>query len=241
MLNKTHGIVLHHIKFGDNGLIIHVFTKENGRRSFLFQGLKGKKNKGKKNYFQPLYLLEIEYYERKNSNLQRIKEVKILHPLLTIPFDIRKSTISVFLAEVLFKSLKTEEPSYMLFDFIQQSIQMLDTVETDFANFHLLFLLGLSRILGVYPNLHGMEQAKFFDLKEGVFLSVSPHHTLFLKGDDVLIFKQLLQLKYETMNSLKLSRVQRSRMLEYLIDYYKLHEVYQGGIKSYEILRELFN
>ena len=241
MLNKTQGIVLHHLKYRETGLIIHMFTRNLGRKSFLIQGLKGKKASAKINYFQPLYMLEIEYYENRKTDIQRIKEVKILLPYTSIPFNIHKSSISIFLAEVLYKTLKTEEPSHSLFDFIQHALQILDITETGFANFHLVFLLDLSNVLGFSPNISRIEKSDYFDLREGVFRNIPPDHPFFLSKETSQIFKQLVRLNYETMGTLKLSREMRIRLLENLLDFYQLHEINLGRIRSFEILKELFD
>jgi len=241
MLNKTRGIVLHHIKYRDHGMIIHIYTRDSGRQSFLIQGLKGKKAGRKASYFQPLYILDIEYYENKKSNLHRINEVKISHPYINIPFNIYKSSISIFLAEVLYKCLKTEEPSFPLFDFIQEAMQMLDITKKDFVNFHLLFLLDLSKALGFYPNISEIDNSSFFDLKDGVFRNVPPDHPFFLHKKNTIIFRQLLNINYETMSSVVLSREERNDILKNLLDFYQLHEINLGPIKSFQILKELFD
>ena len=240
MILKTRGIVLHHIKYRESGIIVHVFTRELGRQSLLIQGIRGKNSKGKLSLFQPLYILDLEIYYKPKKSLHRIKEVKNHSPYLTIPHNIIKTSIGLFLAEILYQCLKSEEKEPELFDFLVNSLQMLDHSNSGIPNYHLVFLLKLSRFLGFYPNLSGLSTPCCFDLKDGIFRTTPTNHPFYLSQIHTTIFKSLMELNYEQMKDFSMSNKIRGEMLEHIIDYYKFQEQNVTGIKSIKILREVF-
>ena len=118
MLHKTRGIVLHSIKYGDSGIITSIYTELFGRVSFIMQGIRSKKSLVKGSYLQSLFLVEMELYYKPGRELHRIREIKNAVPFASIPFEIAKSTQAIFLAEVLNKILREEEPQQKLFEFL---------------------------------------------------------------------------------------------------------------------------
>lgn len=240
MILKTKGIVLHHIKYRESGIIAHVFLRDIGRQSLLIQGIRGKSSKGKLSLFQPLYILDLEIYYKPQKTLHRIKEVKNHKPYLSIPHNIIKTSIGLFLAEILYHCLKSEEKEPDLFDFLVNSFQILDHRSSGISNFHLVFLLKLSRFLGFYPNLSGHDHPFCFDLKDGIFRISPPNHPFYLSQPHTTILKDLLKLNYEQLKNFSLSNKVRGEMLNNIIDYYIFQEQPIAGIKSIKILREVF-
>ena len=169
MLTKTQAIVLHSLKYGETRLIVDMFTRSQGRQSFIVSIPKSVKGKIKKQLFQPLTLLEIEYDLRPKLQLQKLSDVRLASPFSSIPFDPNKLSISLFIAEFLYYALRSEQRNEPLFDYIVNSIQWLDAQTNRFANFHLVFLMRLSRFLGFYPNLDHYQAGDYFDLRESVF------------------------------------------------------------------------
>ncbi len=241
MMQKNKGIVLHHVKYGESGIIIYMFTRNFGRQTFIMHGIRRKKAQVKINIFQPLYILNLETYHKPGREIQQIKEAKIHKPFHSITSNIYKSTIVLFLAEILYRSLKTEEPNYGLFDFIESSLDILDKLEVGYVNFHLIFLLNLSRLLGFQPNLTDAETPGYFDLKEGVMRESLPAHNLYLSKTHSKIFAELSALNYESMGTYKISHADRNIMTEHLLDYFQLHELSLSPIKSFKILKEVFS
>ncbi len=239
MMQKTKGIVLHHIKYGDNGIIVYIFTRNLGRQTFIRQGVRQKKAAVKRNLFQPLFLLDLEAYYKPGREIQRIKEAKIYKPYHAIPGNIYKNTIVLFLAEILYKSLKTEDPNVPLYDFIEYSLETLDHLPGNFANFHLLFLYNLTRFLGFQPNLSYTGTEGYFDLREGVMRENLPSHSLYLSKEHSKILTDLSTLQYENLDQFKLNHLNRNLMTEHLLDYFQLHELNLAEIKSYKILKEV--
>ena len=180
MLTKTPAIVLHSLKYGETRLIVDMFTRSYGRLSFIVSLPKSAKGKMKKQFFQPLTILEIETDVRPKLQLQKLSDVRLLHPFSTIPFDPHKLSIALFIAEFLYYALRSEQQNVLLFDYVTDSILWLDGQDSRFANFHLVFLMRLSRFLGFYPNLDDYSAGDYFDLRESIFLSAPPvHHAPF--------------------------------------------------------------
>ena len=149
---KARGIVLHTVKYGESSLVAYLFTDVGGRQTYMIQGVRSSRGRGNKAaLFQPMFLLEFEGIEQPHAEMHRMKEVRNLVPLSSVPFDVRKSTVSLFMAEVLYRLIREVEANEPLFDFICSAVQQLDRMEQGVANFHLWFLVRLSAYLGFYP------------------------------------------------------------------------------------------
>src|SRR4051812_1798980 len=148
MLHKTRGIVFRFTKFRETSIIVTIFTEVFGLQSYIVNGIRSKTAKNKIALYQPLTLLDLVVYHRKNANIERIKEVHCFHPYVSVTSDVKKSSIALFLIELLNKVVKDESHAKELFDFITKSLITLDLMTDEFENFHLIFLLRLSRYLG---------------------------------------------------------------------------------------------
>ena len=167
MLTKTTAIVLHNIKYGDSKMIVDMFTRAHGRTSFVVAIPKSAKSKIRKQLFQPLAMLSLEYDFRPKVQLQKIKEATILHPYSSLPFDMDKLTVGMFISEFLYHSLYGEESNKPMFDYISDSLQWFDSSPSPASNFHLVFMMRLSRFLGFYPNLDDYVQGCVIGLRSG--------------------------------------------------------------------------
>ncbi len=169
---NTKAIVLSSLKYGDTSLIVRCFTLEEGIKTYLIRGvLKAKKGKIKAAYFQPLTQLNIEASHNNKGNLNSLKEVHVINPYKSIYSNIFKQTIVLFLSEILKQFYSRRRRKYTLFSFIETSLIWLDTHDK-ISNFHLLFLLNLSKYLGFYPDVSGTEN-QYFNLVEGCFTFIN--------------------------------------------------------------------
>jgi len=239
MIAKTNAIVLSKIKYGENDLIIKCYTKEFGVLSFLQKGiLKSKKGKVKKAYFQLLTQLQLEITYQDNRSLQYIKEVKPHVIYATLHNDILKSTIVMFLAEVLSTSLQEEEENKSLYEYLETALQWLD-MQGSCANFHLLFLLKLTKHLGFYPE-QSVPNSPFFNLKEGRFQE-KPTDFYSISGENLTLLKQLLGTIFDDLTAIKINAKQRQAFLAMLLLYFDLHLGSFKKPKSLEIFNQLFS
>ena len=240
MLTKTQAIVLHSLKYGETRLIVDMFTRSQGRQSFIVSIPKSVKGKIKKQLFQPLTLLEIESDLRPKLQLQKLSDVRLASPFSSIPFDPNKLSISLFIAEFLYYALRSEQHNEPLFDYIVNSIQWLDAQTDRFANFHLVFLMRLSRFLGFYPNLDHYQTGDSFDLRESIFLSAPPVHRDFLHPQEAEKIQLMMRMDFPTMHLFRMSHQERNRLLEVSLIYYRLHLPDFPELKSVSVLQELY-
>ena len=237
---KTEGIVFHSIKYSDNSAIVTIFTREFGRVSYMIYGRGRKKSSWKPVFFQPLSIVELEVSHDMRKNIQQMKDVRMLVPYKSLTIDPVKRSIALFIAEILLKVLSQSEADESLYLFLRQSLEFLDHSEQSTANFHLVFLLKLSRYLGFEPNTD-RHSTLFFDLVNGVFLSSPPVHHHYLIADEAEKMARLLHTDYEHMTEIKLSRQQREKLLEDIVSYYRFHLPDFHEIHSLEVLKTLFD
>ena len=240
MYCKTEGIVLHGIKYGDTGRIVTVYTEAFGRTSFLLQGIHSKRSSGKANLLQPLFLLELEMDYRQGKELQRAREIKFRHPYQSLPFDVVKSSQAIFLAEILYKVLKEEEARPELFEFLSHSFQILDLMREGVANFHLIFLIHLTRYMGFAPNNNYAVNRTIFDMVSGAFSENRPPHPHYLEPGESKILSEIMNISFDEIGQIGLTSVSRNLLLRSIIDYFSLHLGVRLQIKSLQILHDLF-
>lgn len=238
---KARGIVLNTMKYGDSGVIVHILTDVAGRRGYMVQGLgKGKSgSKGKGALFQPMFLVDFVGLEGSKMQLDRMREASLAEPLQSIPFDVRKSTIALFMAEVLYKLVREVEPNSPLFEFVYNSVVALDNMEEGVHNFHLWFMVGLSRHLGFYPSGEWFEGA-VFDIEAGCFTRTMPRSGLFIGEENSRLLGELMEVSVMNLKEIALSRVQRSEFLAALLTYFGYHLDTIHQIQSLRILAEVF-
>ena len=240
MLTKTQAIVLHSLKYGESRLIVDMFTRTFGRQSFIVSIPKTSKGKIKKQFFQPLTLLEIETDIRPKLQLQKLNDVRLLTPFASIPFEPDKLAISLFVAEFLYYALRSEQRNELLYDYLEYSIMWLDGQQANFANFHIVFLLRLTRFLGFYPNMDDFEDGDYFDLRESEFMRNPPVHRDFLHPEEAQKVQLMMRMDFPTMHLFRMSHNDRNRLLEISIKYYRLHLPDFPEMKSIEVLQALY-
>ena len=240
MLTKTQAIVLHAIKYGETRLIVDMFTKVFGRQAFIVSIPKTPKGKVKKQFFQPLTILEIETDIRPRQQLQKLHDVRLAAPFASIPFEPDKLAISLFVAEFLYYALRSEQRNELLYEYLENSIVWLDGQQSSFANFHLVFLLRLTRFLGFYPNLDDYKDGDYFDLHESVFMPMPPVHRDFLHPEEAQKVQLMMRMDLPTMHLFRMSHQERNRLLEVSLKYYRLHLPDFPEMKSIEVLQALY-
>jgi len=239
MIATNNCIVLSKIKYGDFDLIVKCYTEERGVVSYILRGvLKSKKSQAKTVYFQELSQLRLEENYKPSKSLQSIKEVKFNYVYKTLHTNIYKSSIVLFLAEILSNILKEEEKDSDLFNYISVALQYLDT-EDNFSNFHLLFLIKLSRFLGFLPDESKIE-LPYFNLQSGSFEDTD-RGIYSVSGHNLILLKQLLGTNFDALSDIKINAKQRQEFLNMLLHYFELH---LGGFKklrSLQVLNEVFH
>jgi len=239
-LESTQAIVLQQIKYGDTSLICQLYTRDYGRKSFLFKGIRSKKSKIHSNILQALFIIDIEAYIKEGKDLSLVRDASANIIFTNFPYDIKKSAQAMFIAEILNKCLREEEADTALFSFIRSSIEYFDLLDKGSSDFHILFLVKLSKFLGFYPLSKNKPDEHVFDMKEGIYMDHFPGHQDYFDLVNSAILDEILNNNYDRLSGLELNQVKRNELLEYILKFYSIHI---GGItklKSYNILRELF-
>jgi len=239
MLHKTRAIVFKTTDYGESSVIVQLFTEKFGLQSYIINGVKKPKAKITRNMLQPLHLLDVVVYHKNNNSIQRISELKNSPVLLSVPYDVIKCCIAIFLNEVLYKAVKQQGTDESLFNFVFSSIEWLDHQTDGLANFHLLFLTQLTRYLGFYPDTAFAATSDFFDLKNGVFARYKPDSFSYLSPPYTRNFNNLLQCSFENCPQLKLTNDDRRYLLNKMLEYYALHIESFGNIRSQAVLEEV--
>lgn len=241
MLHQTKGIVLNRVQYGETSLIVHVYTEKFGRQSYMVKGGRSKKSKSKSNLFRPFFLLDMEVYHRDGKSIQSLKEVRLAETFNSLIFDVHKSSIALFLTEILSKVLREEEANHELFVFLYNSIRYLDLTDESVEFFHLYFLTKLTRFLGFYPQVNWSAEKPMFDMDNGRFVNELNSHGHCLGKEESEILNILFNTSIDQLNLLKINAQQMRVVLRGLLNFYALQSQGFTSLKSLSVIEELFN
>ncbi len=237
MDDTIQGIVLQSIRYGDTSLIVKVFTRSLGLRSYMVKGALNHNAKSRAALFQNLHLINyVETGKPNKSSLGYMKDVQLSTVYQSIPFEMHKSAILMYVSELLSKTLTEQEQNEPLYDFIERSLLWLDLVHQDYANFPLFFTLELTRHLGFYPKTNH-EAGYCFDMMEGSFAHDYPLHPYYLDKEDALLLSQLLNAGIDEACHIPLNVGQRRALLDGLIVFMRLHALVMNDFHSHEVLK----
>ncbi len=237
---KGRGIVLHTLKYGDSSLIVYLFTDVGGRRTYMVQGVRSRNGHGSKlALFQPMFPVEFEGLESSRQQMHRFKEVQAGFLLQSMPFDVRKSTIALFMAETLYRLVRESEPNEALFDFVWNSSAALDAMSDGVVNFHLWFLANLSRLLGFHPG-NDYRSGCWFDIREGLYVTTRPQHPGVMTQQSAQLLDRMLVCDVRQLGTIGLNREQRTDFLDAMLAYFGYHLDAISAVQSVRILREVF-
>lgn len=218
-----------------------MYTEAFGRASYLVSRTRSKRGGLSKALFAPLTVWELEVDHQPKRELHRIKEAHACFPLTDVAGDPVKSMLALFLSEVLFRVVREQESDLRLFQYLYESIHLLEYADKGIANFHLVFLLGLLQPLGIFPNVEAYHPGDYFDMLNGLFTDALPLHSHFLNESDSAVFVRLLRIGFDNMALFGFSRQDRHVILQYILAYYRLHLPDFPEIKSLSILQSLFD
>lgn len=237
---KARGVVLSTVKYGDSGMVVQMLTDRYGRQSYMVQGVRSSRGRGSKMaLFQPLFVLSFEGLEPLHGDLHKMREVQNDIVFKSVPYDIRKSTMALFMAEVLYRLVGESEANEPMFDFVYNSVKALDEIEEGVANFHLWFLANLSRYLGYFPgNEH--QKDSWFDMREGLYTHDMPLYDYTMNPAEAELLRDLTECDLECLGEIPLNREQRVTMLSRLVEYYSIHLEAIRSVRSIAILQEVF-
>ncbi|MFZ4798198.1 MAG: DNA repair protein RecO [Bacteroidia bacterium] len=242
MLTKTKAIVIKTIDYSENSVILKCFTEQYGLQSYLINGVKNKKGAIKPSHLLPLNLLDLDVYHQLNKNLQRIKELKCQPILNNIHYDLLKSSIGIFMGEVLNKTIQAEnQADKNLFEFLFTVIQYLDLTQQSLANFPVYFMLQLSQYLGFNPKLNYSEINNSFDLEEGIFKATLFGDIKVVESHLAEYWFDLCKVNFDSFSQIEINKTHRNELLNHVMLYYKIHIDGFNELKSNKVLVEVLS
>ena len=237
---KGRGIVLHTLKYGDSSMVVYLLTDVGGRRSYMVQGVRSRSGRGSKlALFQPVFPVEFEGLESPRQEMHRFREVRAGFALQSLPFDVRKSTMALFMAEVLYRLIREVEANEPLFDFLCEAVLKLDAMREGIANYHLWFLVRLSAYLGFYPGNEYIENG-CFDIRGGLFTPSMPAHRIGMNEACARLLGTLMECEADALAEIPLSRARRTEFMEAMLSFFGYHFDSIHSVRSISILREVF-
>jgi DNA repair protein RecO (recombination protein O) len=240
MYITTRAIVFRQTRYSDTSLVVKLLTEQSGLVSCLIKGVHSPKSKIKPSLFQPLNLIEMVVSQKEKSDLQHLREARVEYPFVSIPSDIRKTSVLIFLNELLYKAIREEAAHGELFEFIHDQLVFLDKESEITGSYHLLFALHLTRLLGFFPqgSMDGPDYV--FHLQEGQF---TPSKDLFgeqvISGKECEAFGRMMGILPEEHHKLSLPAPIRQGILENILLYYRMHLPITGEFKSHHVLHEV--
>jgi len=241
MLEKTNAIVIKSLKYGDTSLIVNCYCENFGLQVFILKGiLNSRKSKSlKKSLFEPLNIIEIILSRKKGNNMGYIKEAKLKFPYVDIPFNINKKNVLFFLNEFLFEVLKKDETKNIsLFKYLYNALVWFDSSKR-ISNFLVKFMFDLTKFLGFHPNVEN-NKLSYFDLQNGCLTNTKPKGK-FIKGKLKNTMILFLGTTFDKVILIKLNKIERIKLFNYALDYFKLHLQGFNKPKSISILNEIYN
>jgi len=241
MIDKTKGIVLRVVKYGETSVIVAIFTELFGLQSYLVNGVRtvSKKGSSKANLFQPSAILDLVVYHNELKNLQRLREFKWGYLYQHIFFNVLKNAVALFMIELLQKCLKQPESNTDLYHFTEDAFIYLDDAdESVVANYPLFFALHLATFFGLRIQDNYSEERPFVDLREGLFVTNQPNHMDFLEGEYSYTTSQLLKIMQpQELKQIKLNQEKRRVLLQAYQIFYALHIQDFSTMKTLPVLQ----
>ena len=227
------------IKYGDTSLIANCYTLEFGLQSYMLKGIlsRGKK-KTHRSLFEPLTLLELVASQNKQNKIGYMDEAKLAYVFTSIPYNLSKKALVLFLAEIIHQVAREEQgPNKLLFDYIEKKLIWLDTNHS-LSLFHLKIMLDVTKYIGFYPNISNSNKP-YFDLETGCFTSIKPEEN-FIEYPLKKYFIQLMGIDFDMIDKIRILKKDKIKLLNQVITYFELHLQQFKPPKSLEILNEIF-
>lgn len=241
MVVNTSGIVFHHLNYSESSIIAKIYTERFGLQSFLVKGVRQKNSRFRMNLFMPLSLVDLVMVYKEKSTLHHIRDISSAYPFTAITIDIRRTSLAIFINELLYKSIQGEEPDQALFAYIADTVKYLDSTSDRLGSFHLCVAMELTHFLGFRPHDNYSPSCRFFDLQEGAFIPYIPMHPYFLDETLSGYWHQLLSQSAFQPAIDEWSAALRDTLLNKILDYYRLHLPNFREMKSPEVLKEVLH
>lgn len=240
-MGKTQGIVLRTVRYGDDRLIVDIYTEDRGIVPFGVRVPRSRRSAMHTVLLRPLSIIDMDYDYRPRVQLQRLRDMHLGVSYGTLLFHPVKETLAMFLGEFLQQALRNEGENPSLYRYLVHSLVWLDEAREGYANFHLTFLLRLTQFLGFWPTPGPYQVGQYYDMEGCQFTSIPPCHGAYLVPAEAALVPLFLRMNYATMHLYRMTRQQRARVLEVLLLYYQLHIPEFRELRSVDVLRQVLS
>lgn len=242
MWQQEQGILIGAVRHNDRTCVARIFTRTHGMIPFVWFLSKSGKNAARNTLLQPLTHLDFQAEYIPTDNLHHLKEAKNALPYRDIPFNPRKSAIALFLSEFLTHALIDEQDNPGLYRFLSESLRWFDSAqESTYANFHIAFMIGTARHIGICPNADEYTPGCVLDMRDGCFSPLLPKHQEYIPSELSYKLYMLMCKGFDEMNNAPLTGQERVVMLNALNNYFRLHIPMFPVLKSIEIMETVFS
>ncbi len=240
MLAKTRGIILRSVKFKESSMILLIFTRDLGLKSYIISGIRNKRSGTGAATLQVMNIVDLVVYDRDGSEINRIREVRPAFQYSQLFMNITLSSIGIFMIEMIRLCVREKEQNVQLYEFLERAFLFLDSQREHYASFHLSFLLHFCKYLGFQPEDNYSAQNVYFDMIEGRFVSSPPFHRDHLDPELSFVFHQFASTQMEDYRTVVVSKPQRNALIDEILKYYKIHSGDFGEVKSLEVFKDIF-
>ena len=244
MLDKTKGIVLRSVKYGDTSLVTTILTSVYGMQTYMVQGVRTSKAKqNRAGFFQPGTLLEMVVYQQPQKNMQRLREFQAAYIYSDLQENVVKNSIVLFSAELLLRLLPELGPLPALFELAYEYFIALDKMPLhDVANFPLFFIIQCSSELGYTIKGTHSPETPFLNLYDGGFSEHAPKEMTMVNDDDAKMLSKLLETTdLESQKTVEMNADMRLRLIDWYVAYLQQHTQHMGNIRSLSVLRAILH
>ena len=238
MLTKTEGIVFRRIPYSETSIICDIYTSEHGLMSYIISGVRKPKARTSASLLQVMSIVDLLAYHSDSNKLHRIREIRPAYVFQTMPMDVRKNAIILFMAELCSKCIKEHEQNMPLYQLIHRTLVDLDEKTSGFQNHHLKFMIQLADELGFGPVASQTPEAFCFDMIDGLFTAELPSTHQYYREDEGEL-AQLIKYARDEGDEPQIDRQRRNGLIDDLIIYYKVHLENLKEFNSHLILREV--
>ena len=239
MLIKTYGIVIKSTKYLESSVICKIYTRQLGMKSYIINGIRSPKAAIKPSLLQALILLDMVVYHNPTKEIHRIKELKAYPILDTLHFDMMKTSVGMFMAELIHKTVKEEEPNEHLFDFLSACIIEIDRAEKVAGLWPLFFMVHYSRLLGFFPGGDNMSAQSVFNLHDGVFIDDASVGVDIIEQPHSNYLMEIVKADFADIGKLAVPKASRIILLGKMIDFYAMHLPEFSTLKSVSVLNSV--
>ena len=240
MAEKIEGIILNVRKYNDRNCIVTLYTRNHGRLAFITPLSSGKASNARRARLQPLALIATEINYKAGADLQRLGAFLSPEIWCDIYFHPLKRILVLFISEFLYHLLNATMPDPLLFDFLVNSIRLLDSMKVGIAEFHIPLLVALLSFSGIQPNIEDYLPGKVFDFNSGSFLFPDETNGPVINPREARYVKTIVRLNFNNIKRLRLTNANRRQILYGILNYFSYHFPGISSLKSPEVLREIF-